>query len=201
MMSAFMETMRMIKIEHSIFALPFAMVSAFWAAQGMPALGILGLIVLAMVLARSAAMAFNRWLDADIDAANPRTAIRSIPAGRLSSGFALTFTIVCSAALVLTCFLAILGLAGRDKVREVLADLAAEGTALPALTMFLFNRGGTLMGSVILLTIGLLVLANLTKSRAHMIQITLIGVLFNLVTAATVAVGLFLPLKAIMESL
>jgi len=94
-MSAFAETMRMIKIEHSIFALPFALVAAFLAASGFPTLRTLGLILAAMVLARSAAMAFNRVVDAEIDAANPRTASRSIPAGRLSRTYAWTFTLVC----------------------------------------------------------------------------------------------------------
>lgn len=93
MSPALVETFKMIKIEHSIFALPFALVSAFLAAGGMPGPRVLGLIVLAMVFARSAAMAFNRYIDAEIDAKNPRTALRSIPAGRLSRNFALGFTI------------------------------------------------------------------------------------------------------------
>lgn len=96
MSGSFVETMRMIKIEHSIFALPYALASAFWAANGVPGWDVLVLILVAMVSARSAAMAFNRWLDADIDAKNPRTAIRSIPAGRLSKGYALGFTIISS---------------------------------------------------------------------------------------------------------
>lgn len=100
MTSAFVETMRMIKIEHSVFALPFALVSAFLAADGLPALPVLGLILAAMVLARSAAMAFNRYLDAAIDARNPRTVVRSIPAGRLTRGYALGFTIVCALLFV-----------------------------------------------------------------------------------------------------
>ncbi len=93
-MRAFFETLSMIKIEHSIFALPFTLAAAFLAASGLPQPKILALIVLATVLARSAAMAFNRYLDAEIDAENPRTATRSIPAGRLSRSYALTFTIV-----------------------------------------------------------------------------------------------------------
>ncbi|CAM2005927.1 UbiA-like polyprenyltransferase [Acanthopleuribacter pedis] len=96
MTAAFVETMKMIKIEHSVFALPFALVAAFMAAGGVPEWSTLALIVLAMVCARSAAMAFNRWLDADIDGQNPRTAMRSIPAGRLSAAYTLGFTIVCS---------------------------------------------------------------------------------------------------------
>jgi 4-hydroxybenzoate polyprenyltransferase len=86
----------MIKWEHSIFALPFALTGALLAANGWPTLRVLGLIVLCMVSARSAAMAFNRLVDAKLDAANPRTAMRAIPAGHLSSGFVLAFTIVAS---------------------------------------------------------------------------------------------------------
>ncbi len=100
MTAAFVETMKMIKIEHSVFALPFALVAAFMAAGGVPNAVTLALIVAAMVCARSAAMAFNRWLDADIDARNPRTATRSIPAGRLSAGYTLGFTIVCGALFI-----------------------------------------------------------------------------------------------------
>jgi 4-hydroxybenzoate polyprenyltransferase len=89
-------TLEMIKWEHSIFALPFALTGAMLAANGWPTLRVLGLIVLCMVAARSAAMAFNRLVDARLDAANPRTAMRAIPAGQLSSGFVLAFTIVAS---------------------------------------------------------------------------------------------------------
>jgi 4-hydroxybenzoate polyprenyltransferase len=89
-------TLEMIKWEHSIFALPFALTGAVLAANGWPTLRVLGLIVLCMVAARSAAMAFNRLVDAKLDAENPRTAMRAIPAGQLSSGFVLVFTIVAS---------------------------------------------------------------------------------------------------------
>jgi len=89
-------TLEMIKWEHSIFALPFALTGAVLAANGWPTLRVLGLIVLCMVAARSAAMAFNRLVDARIDAENPRTAMRAIPAGQLSSGFVAVFTIVAS---------------------------------------------------------------------------------------------------------
>lgn len=74
---------RMIKLSHSVFALPFALAAAFLASEGWPDPGILGKIVLACVFARTAAMAFNRWADARIDARNPRTASREIPAGKL----------------------------------------------------------------------------------------------------------------------
>ena len=94
-------TLEMIKWEHSIFALPFALTGAMLAANGWPTLRVLGLIVLCMVSARSAAMAFNRLVDARLDAANPRTAMRAIPAGQLSSGFVLVFTVVASCVFLL----------------------------------------------------------------------------------------------------
>jgi 4-hydroxybenzoate polyprenyltransferase len=90
-------TLEMIKWEHSIFALPFALTGAVLAANGWPPLRILLWIIVCMVSARSAAMAFNRWADARLDAANPRTAMRAIPAGHLSPGFVLAFTIVAAA--------------------------------------------------------------------------------------------------------
>jgi 4-hydroxybenzoate polyprenyltransferase len=91
-------TLEMIKWEHSIFALPFALTAVLLAAQGLPAARTVGWILVAMVAARSAAMAFNRWADADLDAANPRTKSRAIPAGLLTRQFVLGFT--CIAALV-----------------------------------------------------------------------------------------------------
>ncbi len=87
-------TLEMIKWEHSIFALPFALTAALLAAQGLPAFRTLLWILVAMVMARSCAMAFNRWADADLDAANPRTKSRAIPAGLLSREFVLGFTVV-----------------------------------------------------------------------------------------------------------
>jgi 4-hydroxybenzoate polyprenyltransferase len=80
-------TLEMIKWEHSVFALPFALTGAFLAADGWPSLRVLGLIVVCMVAARSAAMAFNRLVDRKLDAINPRTATRALPAGALSAGF------------------------------------------------------------------------------------------------------------------
>jgi 4-hydroxybenzoate polyprenyltransferase len=90
-------TLEMIKWEHSIFVLPFAMVGAMLAAGGWPPAVTLLWIIVCMVSARSAAMAFNRWADAGIDAANPRTANRAIPAGLLSKGFVGGFTLVMAA--------------------------------------------------------------------------------------------------------
>ena len=94
-------TLEMIKWEHSIFALPFALSGAMLAAGGFPTVHQLLWIIVAMVAARSAAMAFNRWADASIDAANPRTSARALPAGHLSAAFVVTFVIVSSAVFVL----------------------------------------------------------------------------------------------------
>ena len=93
-------TLEMIKWEHSIFALPFALCGAMLAAGGFPSLHQLLWIVVAMVAARSAAMAFNRWADASIDAANPRTSTRALPAGQLSPAFVVTFVVVSSAIFI-----------------------------------------------------------------------------------------------------
>ena len=92
-----------IKVSHSIFALPFAVAAAFLASSGIPALGPLGKIVLAVVLARTAAMTCNRWADADLDAANPRTRVRAIPAGLLSRRSMAIATVVCCVAFALVC--------------------------------------------------------------------------------------------------
>src|SRR5208282_1594207 len=94
-------TLEMIKWEHSIFALPFALCGAMLAAGGLPAWRQLGWIVVAMVSARSAAMAFNRLADASIDAANPRTATRALPVGQLTSSFVTVFVLVACGIFVL----------------------------------------------------------------------------------------------------
>ena len=91
-------TLEMIKIEHTLFALPFAFLGAVLAARGIPTVWQIVWITLAMVGARSTAMAFNRIADKDFDARNPRTRMRAIPAGVLSLGFVWAFVIV-SAAL------------------------------------------------------------------------------------------------------
>ena len=92
--------LEMVKIEHTIFALPFALISAFLAAEGLPDLEKIWWIVVAMVGARSAAMAFNRLVDLPFDARNPRTASRALPKKQLSKRFVIFF-IVASAALLL----------------------------------------------------------------------------------------------------
>jgi 4-hydroxybenzoate polyprenyltransferase len=101
-------TLEMIKWEHSIFALPFALTATLLAARGLPdtryglpsARTVLWILV-AMIAARSCAMAFNRWADAELDAANPRTRSRAIPAGLLSRQFVFGFTCVAGLIFVL----------------------------------------------------------------------------------------------------
>ena len=98
-------TLEMIKFEHSVFALPFALTGALLAVREdgfdtvRPWWKLLWIVV-AMVCARSAAMAFNRLLDADVDARNPRTRMRHIPAGLLSTRFAWLFVAVASLAFI-----------------------------------------------------------------------------------------------------
>jgi len=94
-------SLEMIKWEHSIFALPFALTGAVLAASGWPHLYQIVWIVVCMVLARSAGMAFNRWADASLDAENPRTQMRAIPAGLLTRKFVGWFTVVCSVLFLL----------------------------------------------------------------------------------------------------
>ncbi|HEY0677890.1 MAG TPA: UbiA-like polyprenyltransferase [Chitinophagaceae bacterium] len=128
-----MQTIRnylsLIKFSHTIFAMPFALIGFFLGVQHGPPerylnlnhsigwgwdpgtgmwwqayLRIFILVILCMVMARSAAMAFNRYLDKNFDALNPRTAIREIPAGIVSANSALWFTIVCSLLFMLFAF-------------------------------------------------------------------------------------------------
>lgn len=92
-----------IKLSHTVFAMPFALLATFLGAAhggGWPGAGVLGLIVLCMVLARTVAMAVNRWADARIDAANPRTAGRAVPRGALSPRFMLYVALFCAGAFV-----------------------------------------------------------------------------------------------------
>jgi len=93
-------TLEMIKIEHTLFALPFAFLGAVLAAHGLPSAMQILWIALAMVGARSTAMAFNRIADRDYDERNPRTSMRAIPAGVLSVAFVLIFTTVAAALFV-----------------------------------------------------------------------------------------------------
>ncbi|HCW45351.1 MAG TPA: 4-hydroxybenzoate octaprenyltransferase [Planctomycetes bacterium] len=108
LMGSFIEFGEMIKISHTLFAMPFAIGAGFLAAsettREIPHLVIAFLqIILAVAFARTAAMSFNRWADKDIDGKNPRTSERSIPAGRLSSGKVLTATIVSALGFIGIC--------------------------------------------------------------------------------------------------
>ena len=94
-------TLEMIKIEHTLFALPFAFLGAMLAANGLPSAWQVLWIVVAMAGARSAAMAFNRISDRSFDAKNPRTASRAIPSGQLSVGFVWAFTVAAAALFFL----------------------------------------------------------------------------------------------------
>jgi len=93
--------LEMIKFEHTLFALPFALIGMVLAADGWPAWWTFLWILVAMVGARSAAMGFNRLVDRRIDAANPRTASRALPAGLLSPAFVALFVVASLALLVL----------------------------------------------------------------------------------------------------
>jgi 4-hydroxybenzoate polyprenyltransferase len=92
----------LVRFSHTLFALPFALASMLWAAQGRPGFRVFALVVLCMAFCRNAAMAFNRLADAAFDAANPRTARRHIPAGVLSRGGVTAFFLV-NAALFIGC--------------------------------------------------------------------------------------------------
>jgi 4-hydroxybenzoate polyprenyltransferase len=117
----------MIKIEHTLFALPFAFLGAVLGANGLPSLRQIVWIVVAMVGARSAAMAFNRLADRKIDARNSRTAMRALPAGTLSVGFVWLFTIV-SALLFLT------AAAMMNRLTLILAPVALSSVLLYSFT-------------------------------------------------------------------
>ena len=92
--------LEMIKFEHTVFALPFALMAALLAADGLPSWSVLGWILLAMVGARSSAMAFNRLVDLEFDRRNPRTATRALPAGQLTPAQVWLFVAVSTALLI-----------------------------------------------------------------------------------------------------
>ena len=117
----------MIKIEHTLFALPFALLGAVLAANGLPSLRQILWIIVAMVGARSTAMAFNRIADRHFDARNPRTANRALPAGLLSVGFVWAFTIVSAAIFMLAA-------AMLNRLTLLLAPVALASVLLYSLT-------------------------------------------------------------------
>lgn len=128
----------MIKIEHTLFALPFAFLGAVLAANGLPTLRQILWICVAMVGARSTAMAFNRIADKDYDAQNPRTQMRAIPAGLLSVSFVWVFTIV--AALLF-----LLAAAMLNRLTLILAPVA-----LVSLVLYSFTKRWTLLSHLVL---------------------------------------------------
>ncbi len=97
-------TLEMIKFEHTLFALPFAFLGAVLAANGLPTVWQIVWITAAMIGARSAAMSFNRIIDKNFDAENPRTAKRELPSGKLSVSFAWTFFVFSVALFLLASF-------------------------------------------------------------------------------------------------
>jgi 4-hydroxybenzoate polyprenyltransferase len=117
----------MVKIEHSIFALPFAYSGLFLASQGRPGWRSFLLLTLAMVMVRSFAMAMNRLLDLRFDRLNPRTSQRPLVTGELSVGFTVIFCAVTAAVFVLAC-------AGLNQLCLLLSGPALAWSALYSLT-------------------------------------------------------------------
>jgi 4-hydroxybenzoate polyprenyltransferase len=131
-------TLEMIKIEHTLFALPFAFLGAVLAANGLPSLGQLFWIIVSMVGARSAAMAFNRLADRSYDARNPRTSTRALPAGLLSVGFVWAFTIVAAGVFFVAA-------AMLNRLTLLLAPIA-----LASVLLYSFTKRWTLLSHVVL---------------------------------------------------
>jgi 4-hydroxybenzoate polyprenyltransferase len=131
-------TLEMIKIEHTLFALPFAFLGAVLAANGIPSLGQLFWIIVSMVGARSAAMAFNRLADRSYDARNPRTSTRALPAGLLSVGFVWAFTIVSAGVFFVAA-------AMLNRLTLILAPIA-----LASVLLYSFTKRWTLLSHVVL---------------------------------------------------
>jgi 4-hydroxybenzoate polyprenyltransferase len=131
-------TLDMIKIEHTLFALPFALLGAVLAADGLPTLRQLFWIAVTMVGARSTAMAFNRIVDREFDARNPRTSTRAIPAGLLSVGFVWVFTLVAAAIFFLAA-------AMLNRLTLVLAPVA-----LASVLLYSFTKRWTLLSHLVL---------------------------------------------------
>jgi len=131
-------TLEMIKIEHTLFALPFAFLGAVLAANGLPSFGQLFWIIVSMVGARSAAMAFNRLVDRSYDARNLRTSARALPAGLLSVGFVWAFTIASAGVFFVAA-------AMLNRLTLILAPLA-----LTSVLLYSFTKRWTLLSHVVL---------------------------------------------------
>lgn len=131
-------TLEMIKIEHTLFALPFAFLGAVLAARGVPTLPQILWITVAMVGARSTAMAFNRIADKEYDARNPRTKMRAIPAGALSVAFVLAFTIVGA-------FVFVFAAAMLNRLTLMLSPVA-----LASIVLYSYSKRWTLLSHLVL---------------------------------------------------
>jgi len=131
-------TLEMIKIEHTLFALPFAFLGAVLAANGLPSGKQLIWITAAMVGARSTAMAFNRIADREYDARNPRTSNRALPAGLLSVGFVWAFTLVAAVLFFLAA-------AMLNRLTLALAPVA-----LGSVLLYSFSKRWTLLSHLLL---------------------------------------------------
>lgn len=131
-------TLEMIKFEHTLFALPFALLGALLAAHGLPRPWALLWITVAMVAARSTAMAFNRIADKDYDARNPRTRMRALPAGNLAVGFVWVFTMVGAAIFVLAA-------AMLNRLALMLSPVA-----LASVILYSYTKRWTLLSHVVL---------------------------------------------------
>jgi 4-hydroxybenzoate polyprenyltransferase len=131
-------TLEMIKIEHTLFALPFAFLGAVLAANGLPSLRQIAWITVAMVGARSTAMAFNRIADREYDANNPRTSSRAIPSGLLSVGFVWAFTAV-------SAILFFIAAAMLNRLTLILAPFA-----LASVMLYSYSKRWTLLSHVLL---------------------------------------------------
>jgi 4-hydroxybenzoate polyprenyltransferase len=131
-------TLEMIKIEHTLFALPFAFLGAVLAARGIPTAWQIIWITVAMVGARSTAMAFNRIADKDYDARNPRTKMRAIPAGALSVAFVWAFTLIAAAVFFVAA-------AMLNRLTLVLSPVA-----LASVVLYSYTKRWTLLSHLIL---------------------------------------------------
>ena len=130
--------LEMIKFEHTLFALPFALIGMVLAADGWPSGRVFGWILVAMVGARSAAMGFNRLVDRQIDAANPRTASRALPAGLVSPGFVALFVLASLGLLVLAAW----------RLNPMCVKLVA--VAIPVLLGYSFTKRFTWVSHLVL---------------------------------------------------
>lgn len=131
-------TLEMIKIEHTLFALPFAFLGAVLAANGLPSIKQAVWIAVAMVGARSTAMAFNRIADREYDARNPRTAARALPSGLLTVSFVWAFTLVSAAIFFVAA-------AMLNRLTLLLAPVA-----LASVLLYSFSKRWTLLSHLLL---------------------------------------------------